>query len=230
MNHPSCKTCRRWLDGLFYAKSAVVVFCRKKLETAAKIVLRQTVRKQLSCDSTKREFFAILYFWACQTVFITKLLWLLLGKLERQLKQLAICCRPTNMGFLSLPHWMKAAYSLNSKRIGTITLICHRVFLFWNRYWTELVITKFKTERIKFKKHEEESKVSAADEETEKDAPAPLITFGNNISQQFFSHFRKYHMILHFFNSGGLFRHILYTSNNLNGAISEHKGILHFKG
>ena len=79
------------------------------------------------------------------------------------------------------------------------------------------------------KEHKEEAK--AEEEETaEEDAPVPLVTHVNNILYSIFSNVEVYINNQQIYNSNGLYAHKSYISNNVKGAISEYKGVLHCEG
>ena len=81
------------------------------------------------------------------------------------------------------------------------------------------------------KKHKEEAK---ADKETavedKQEAPVLLVTHVNKIFQSIFSNVEVYINNQQIYNSNGLNAHKSYISNNFKGAISEYKGVLHWKG
>ena len=81
------------------------------------------------------------------------------------------------------------------------------------------------------KEHEEETKADEeATEEEEQEAPVPLVTHVNNILQSIFSNVEVYINNQEIYNSNGLYAHKSYISNNIKGAISEFKGVLHWEG
>ena len=86
----------------------------------------------------------------------------------------------------------------------------------------------YKTKEVK-NEHKEEAK--AEEEETaEEDDPVPLVTHVNIILLSIFSNAEMYINIQQLYNSNGLYVHKSYISNNLKGAISEYKRVLHCEG
>ena len=115
---------------------------------------------------------------------------------------------------------MKTAYSLNFKRIGTVTLIWDRRTWLWNWYLSGVVVTKLPIPKKQKKEDNEEAK--AKEEETAEDeAPVPLVIHVNNILHSFFSNVEVYINNQQIYNSNGLYAHKFYLSKNFKGAISE---------
>ena len=75
------------------------------------------------------------------------------------------------------------------------------------------------------KEHKEEAK--AEEEEAAEQEPVPLVTHVNNNLHSIFSNVEVYINNQQIYNSNGLYAHKSYISNNLKGAISEYKGVLH---
>ena len=86
----------------------------------------------------------------------------------------------------------------------------------------------YNTKEVK-KEHREEAE--AEEEETaEENAPVPLVTHVNKILHSIFSNVELYINNQQIYNSNGLYAHKSYISNNIKGAISEYKVILHCEG
>ena len=66
--------------------------------------------------------------------------------------------------------------------------------------------------------------------EEDQEAPAPLVIYINNILNSIFSNVKLYINNQPIYNSNGLYAHKSCSSNNIKGAISENKGVLHCKG
>ena len=64
----------------------------------------------------------------------------------------------------------------------------------------------------------------------EEKASVPLATLVNNFLHSFFSNVEVYISNQQFYNSNGLYEHKSYISKKFKGAISEHKGVLHYEG
>ena len=123
---------------------AEVVSGRKNFKTAAKSVGKQNLREQLGEGSRKttgrriiptkstkqssrsrRDFFTNISHveHVEQQIFGTNFLWQCLEILEGKSQLLTMSCLRMNKKFIQIPHLMKTVWSLNFKRIGTITLI-----------------------------------------------------------------------------------------------------------
>ena len=83
----------------------------------------------------------------------------------------------------------------------------------------------YKSKEVK-KKHKEEVKVDEG-ETAEEEPPFPFVTHVNNILHSIFSNVEVYINHQQIYNSNGLCAHKPYISNNIKGAISEYKGVLH---
>ena len=82
----------------------------------------------------------------------------------------------------------------------------------------------YDTKEVK-KEHQEE--IKAEEEEMAEEEADPLVTHVNNILNSIFSNVELYINNQQIYNSHGLYAHKSYISNNLKGAISEYKGVLH---
>ena len=85
----------------------------------------------------------------------------------------------------------------------------------------------YKNKEVK-KEHKEDAK--AEEEETAEEEPVPLVTHVNNILHPIFSNVELYINNQQIYNSNEFYAYKSYISNNVNGAISEHKGVLHCDG
>ena len=89
----------------------------------------------------------------------------------------------------------------------------------------------YETYNTKEVKKEHKEKAKAEEEETaEEEAPDPLVTHVNNNFHSIFANVEVYINNQQIYNSNGLYAHKYYISNNLMGAISEYKGVLHCEG
>ena len=81
------------------------------------------------------------------------------------------------------------------------------------------------------KKHKIESKTDEeATTEEEEEAPVPLVTHVNNTLQSTFSYVEVYLNNEQIYKSIGLYAHWSDTSNDVKGASSEYKLVLHCEG
>ena len=86
----------------------------------------------------------------------------------------------------------------------------------------------YKIEEVK-KEHKEDIKADEkATVEEEQEAPVPIDI--NSILHSIFSNVEVYSDNQQNYNPNGLYAHKYYFSNNLKGAISEDKGVLHCEG
>ena len=86
----------------------------------------------------------------------------------------------------------------------------------------------YNTEQLK-KEHKQEAKMDE-EETVEEHAPVLLVTHVNNIMHSICSIVELYNNSQQIHNSNGLSAHKSFISNNLNGAISEYKRVLHCEG
>ena len=96
----------------------------------------------------------------------------------------------------------------------------------------ELVRSRgYETYNTKEVKKERKEEAKAEEEETvEEEAPVLLVTHVNNILHLIFFNVEVYVKNQQIYNSNRLYAHKSYISNNVKGAISEYKGVLHCEG
>ena len=88
----------------------------------------------------------------------------------------------------------------------------------------------YETYKSKEKKEDKEEAKAEEEETAAEDAPVPLVTHVNNTLNSFFYNVEVHINNQQIYNSNGLYAHKFYISNNLKGAISEYKGVLHCEG
>ena len=78
--------------------------------------------------------------------------------------------------------------------------------------------------------NEEQPTEAAANDEEDDTNSVPLPTYVNNIMHSIFFNLEVYVNNQQIYTSNDLYAHKSYISNNLKGAISEYKGVLHCEG